>query len=94
MDFQTLENLRMSHSAWRLLWANFWALIASFLDRVSLKPNVWQMSESNLARHLDDDLSKLRRELGEGRFPRGARLSRCDEYGLSWQIVPRGCAQL
>ncbi len=48
-------------------------MIASFLDRVFLKPNVRQMSESDLARHLDDDLFKLRRELGEDRFPREVR---------------------
>ncbi len=73
MDFQTLENLRASHPVWRLLRADSGPMIASFLDRVFLKPNVRHMSESDLARHLDDDLFKLRRELGEDRFPREAR---------------------
>jgi Protein of unknown function (DUF3375) len=73
MDFQTLEALRMGHPAWRLFRADHGPLIASFLDRIFLKPNVRQMPESDLARHLDDDLFKLRRELGEDRFPREAR---------------------
>jgi len=73
MDFQTLESMRATHPAWRLLRADLAPLIASFLDRVFLKPNARQMSESDLARHLDDDLFSLRRELGEDRFPREAR---------------------
>jgi hypothetical protein len=73
MDLQTLETLRLSHPAWRLLRADNAPLIASFLDRVFLKPNVRQMPESELANHLDDDLFKLRREFGETKFPREAR---------------------
>lgn len=73
MDFETLETLRANHPAWRLLGADSAPLIASFLDRVFLKPNVRQMSETDLAHHLDDELFKLRRELGENRFPRESR---------------------
>lgn len=74
MDYQTLETLRTSHPAWRLLRADNGALVASFLDRVFLKPNVRQISEAELARHLDDDLYVLRRQLGEDRFPREAKV--------------------
>jgi Trp operon repressor len=74
VEYQTLETLRTSHPAWRLLRADNGALIASFLDRVFLKPNVRQMQESELARQLDDDLYRLRRQLGEDRFPREAKL--------------------
>ena len=73
MDFQTLETLRMTHPAWRLLRAENGPLIASFLDRVFIKSNVRQVPESELASHLDDDLFKLRRELSEDKFPREAR---------------------
>jgi hypothetical protein len=73
MDFQTLETLQTGHPAWRLLRADLAPLLASFLDRVFLKPNVRQMPESDLVRHLEDDLFRLRRELGEDRFPRDAR---------------------
>ena len=69
MDFQALETLRMTHPAWRLLRAENGALIASFLDRVFLKTNVRQVPESDLARHIDDDLFRLRRELGDDKFP-------------------------
>lgn len=74
LDYQTLETLRTSHPAWRLLRADNGALVASFLDRVFLKPNVRQISEAELARHLDDDLYLLRRQLGEDRFPREAKV--------------------
>lgn len=57
MDFQTLETLQTGHPAWRLLRADLAPLLASFLDRVFLKPNVRQMPESDLVRHLEDDLS-------------------------------------
>ncbi len=73
MDLQTLETLRSSHPAWRLLRADHGPLIASFLNRVFLKPNVRQMQESDLVRHLEDEFFRLRRELGEDRFPREAK---------------------
>jgi hypothetical protein len=56
VDYLTLETLRTSHPAWRLLRAENGALVASFLDRVFLQPNARQMPESELARQLDDDL--------------------------------------
>lgn len=73
MDFHRLDALRTSHPAWRLLRAEHGPLIASVLHRVFLKPNVRQMAEADLARHLDDDLFGLRRELGDDRFPKPAR---------------------
>lgn len=73
MDYFTLEALRASHPAWRLLRAENGALVGSFLDRVFLKPNIRQMPESELARQLDDDLHRLRRQLGEDCFPREAK---------------------
>jgi len=72
VDFHTLEMARSSHPAWRLLRADNAALIASFLERAFLRPNVRQISESELARHLDDELFELRRAFGEARFPREA----------------------
>ena len=73
MDFHTLDALRTSHPAWRLLRAENGPLIASVLHRVFLKSNVRQISEADLARHLDDDLFRLRREFGDDRFPKAAR---------------------
>lgn len=68
-----LEALRTNHPAWRLLRADNGPMIVGFLDRVFLKPNVRQISETDLERLLDDDLFRLRRELSENRYPRAAR---------------------
>ena len=73
MDFGALESLRTSHPAWRLLRAEHGPLIASVLHRVFLKPNVREIAEADLARQLDDDLFRLRRDLGDDSFPRPAR---------------------
>ena len=72
MDFTTLERLRQSHPAWRLLKADNAVLIASFLYRTFVKPNVRSLPEAELDLKLDDYLFHLRRELGEDRFPREA----------------------
>lgn len=72
MDFETLDRLRQSHPAWRLLRADYAALIASFLQRTYVKPNVRSLPESELVLKLEDYLFHLRRDLGEDRFPRQA----------------------
>jgi hypothetical protein len=72
MDFGTLDRLRQSHPAWRLLRADYAALIASFLQRTYVKPNVRSLPESELVLKLEDYLFHLRRDLGEDRFPRQA----------------------
>lgn len=73
MDYHTLNALRASHPAWRLMRAEHGPFIASVLHRVFLKPNVRQIAEAELARHLDDALFQLRREFGDDRFPKAAR---------------------
>jgi len=72
MDFETLDRLRHGHPAWRLLRADHAPLIASFLHRTYLKPNVRSLPESELAVKLEDHLFHLRRDLGEDSFPRAA----------------------
>src|SRR5215813_9880888 len=72
MDFETLDRLRQSHPAWRLLRADHAPLIASFLHRTYVKPNVRSLAESELALRLEDYLFNLRRDLGEDSFPRAA----------------------
>ena len=72
MDFETLDRLRQGHPAWRLLRADHAPLIASFLHRTYVKPNVRSLPESELALKLEDHLFHLRRELGEDKFPRAA----------------------
>ena len=72
MDFETLDRLRQSHPAWRLLRADHAPLIASFLHRTYVKPNVRSLAESELALRLEDYLFNVRRDLGEDSFPRAA----------------------
>src|SRR6185295_8837666 len=72
MDFETLDRLRHGHPAWRLLRADHAPLIASFLHRTYIKPNIRSLPESELALKLEDHLFHLRRDLGEDTFPRDA----------------------
>jgi hypothetical protein len=48
-------------------------LIASFLHRTFVQPNVRSLREAELGLKLEDYLFHLRRELGEDKFPRGAK---------------------
>jgi hypothetical protein len=72
MDFETLDRLRQGHPAWRLLRADHAPLIASFLHRTYIKPNVRSLPEAELALKLEDHLFHLRRDLGEDTFARDA----------------------
>jgi Protein of unknown function (DUF3375) len=47
-------------------------LIASFLDKVFIQPNLRVVSQSNLVSKLDDLLFHLRENDGGESFPRGA----------------------
>jgi len=44
LDFTTLDTLRSHHPAWRLLRSDHAALVASFLHRVFVAPNVRGMA--------------------------------------------------
>lgn len=48
LDYPTLDALRRQHPAWRLLVADHAPLIASFLQRVFVVPNVRVMAQSDL----------------------------------------------
>jgi len=69
LDYRTLESLRQNHPAWRLLRAQNAPLIASFLYRVFVAPNIRVISQSDLAEMLEDDLFVLRQNAGTDRFP-------------------------
>ncbi len=73
MDYRQLQSLRETHPAWRLMTAGNAALVASFLQRVFVTPNVRTMSESALAAKLEDYLFHLRRSEGDEAFPREAQ---------------------
>jgi hypothetical protein len=72
MDYRTLETLRRTHPAWRLLTAEHAPLIASFLHRTFIEPNIRTWARVDLASRLDDHLYALRGQLGEEAFPRAS----------------------
>ncbi len=69
LDYATLELLRQNHPAWRLLRAQHAPLVAGFLHRVFILPNVRNLSQADLAEALEDELFALRERLGEESFP-------------------------
>ena len=72
LDHSTLELLRQNHPAWRLLRSDHASLIASFLHRVFISPNVRVIAQADLAEALEDELFALREQLGEQTFPKPA----------------------
>ncbi len=61
MDYQQLESLRANHPAWRLLKADNAVLIASFLHRTFIAPNLRSCPESELISKLEDYIFHLTR---------------------------------
>lgn len=85
LDFATLDALRSHHPAWRLLRSDHAALVASFLHRVFVTPNVRGMPAADLAEALEDELYALRLTRGEGAFPKPAI-----DYLNDWAAADRG----
>lgn len=70
LDYVTLDLLRRTHPAWRLLRSDHAPLIAGFLTRVFIEPNVRTISRADLSAALEDELYALRGRYGEAAFPR------------------------
>lgn len=85
LDFSSLDALRTHHPAWRLLRSDHAPLVASFLHRVFIFPNVRVMSAADLAESLEDELYALRQHLGEEAFPKPAL-----EYLNDWAATDKG----
>ncbi len=85
MDHATLSTLRDRHPAWRLLASPHAPLVAAFLRRVFVTPNVRVMSETDLAEALDDELYALREQLGHEVYPKAA-----SEYLNDWAAPDKG----
>ncbi|MBI3348600.1 MAG: DUF3375 domain-containing protein [Burkholderiales bacterium] len=85
LDHATLKTLRERHPAWRLLASAHAPLVAAFLHRTFVLPNVRTMSEADLAEALEDDLFALREQLGEDAYPKGAT-----EYLNDWAGTDKG----
>lgn len=69
LDYATLELIRQNHPAWRLLCAHHAPLVAGFLHRVFIMPNVRNLSQADLVEALEDELFVLREQLGGEAFP-------------------------
>ncbi|MCC6346545.1 MAG: DUF3375 family protein, partial [Nitrospirales bacterium] len=60
VDYSTLDALRRTHPAWRLLLADSAPLVAGFLHGAFVVPNVRVMAEADLVEKLEDVLFGLR----------------------------------
>lgn len=85
LNYATLEAMRQSHPAWRLLRSDHAPLIASFLHRVFIVPNVRFMAQADLAEALEDELFAVRERLGGDCFPHAAL-----QYLNDWAAPERG----
>jgi len=85
LDFAALNALRTQHPAWRLLRSDHAPLIASFLHRVFVAPNVRVIAMADLAEALEDDLYVLRLHFGETAFPKTAL-----DYLNDWAAPDKG----
>jgi len=72
VSHEMLVSLRKNHPAWRLLRADSAPLVASFLHRVFITPNVREIAQADLQEALEDELFALRERLGEESYPRSA----------------------
>jgi len=85
LDHATLTTLRDRHPAWRLLVSPHAALVAGFLHRVFVAPNVRVMREADLAEMLEDELFALHEQLGEQAYPKAAA-----DYLNDWCAPDKG----
>ena len=85
MDHATLATLRSRHPAWLLLASPHAPLVAGFLHRVFVMPNVRVMSEADLAEALEDELFALREQNGTEVYPKSAR-----DYLSDWAAPDKG----
>lgn len=94
MDYQQLLTQRRTHPAWRLLAADNAPMIASFLHRSFIAPNLRTIARQQLASQLDDHLFHLHESAGEIVFPKPATAYlddwASDERGWLRKYYPSG----
>jgi hypothetical protein len=85
LDHATLSTLRDHHPSWRLMASPHAPLVASFLHRAFVTPNVRVMSEADLAEALEDELFALREQAGPDAYPKVAL-----DYLNDWASPDKG----
>ena len=85
MDYQQLLAQRRAHPSWRLLAADHAPMIASFLHRSFVAPNIRTIARQQLVSQLDDHLYQLHELTGEQAFPKPAA-----SYLDDWASDERG----
>ncbi len=84
MDHDTLDRLRQTHAAWRLLAADHAPLVLSFLALAFIQPNRRAIPAPELMAHLDTYLAQLSETHGTERYPKSAR-----QYLEDWAAPER-----
>ena len=84
-DYATLDQLRLNHPAWRLLRSDHAPMVAGFLHRVFIVPNVRIMAQADLSEALEDELFALREHKGADFFPKAAL-----DYLNDWASIEKG----
>jgi hypothetical protein len=90
MEYDQLVSLKKNHPAWRLLSADNGPMIASFLHRSFIIPNIRTFARQQLASQLDDHLYHLHARARDILFP--------NRLPLIWTTGQRmnvaGCANI
>jgi len=84
MDHDTLDQLRQTSAAWRLLAADHAPLVLSFLALAFIKPNRRAIPAPELTAQLDAYLDQLSETHGMERYPKSAR-----QYLEDWAAPER-----
>ncbi|HEX8479558.1 MAG TPA: DUF3375 domain-containing protein [Telluria sp.] len=94
MEYDQLVSLKKNHPAWRLLSADNGPMIASFLQRSFIVPNIRTIARQQLASQLDDHLYHLHASAGDVMFPKAATAYlddwAADERGWLRKYYPAG----
>ncbi|HEY7395876.1 MAG TPA: DUF3375 domain-containing protein [Gemmatimonadaceae bacterium] len=85
IDFHTLEALQRKHPSWRLLRADHASLIIAVLYRQFVDPNQRTIARDELIAKVEDELFRLREQLGDDAFPRSAA-----QYLDDWAADEKG----
>jgi Protein of unknown function (DUF3375) len=85
LDYITLKALRAHHPAWRMLCSDHAPLLASFLHRAFIAPNLRIVPAADLAELLEDELYALRQLDDKDPYPKTAL-----EYLNDWSEPDKG----